>query len=196
MDPNTAAMLRTRNVQLAARMMAVEQSLKEAQKVKRTFGVARVEDSPGRKKPFIFPVQFPLVVGSVQPVPRTVSISQTGPFVCTALAAQWLITANGRFRPISSVVDNEQNPPVVNGVNFVYEITTAGSGWRWQQEPIPSSMLYSNYDRPKYLEVPEYIEPNEALFITITPIVAPAATGTLYFDLIGFRIFDTSRYVR
>lgn len=195
MDKNAAYTLRARQQQLFARMLQLEASLKEAKEVSRDFGVARVEDAPGRKMPFFGAITLPMVGGSLLPVQRALPVTQIGAFVVTALYASW-VGADGRFRPTSSIVDNQNNPPVVDALDFVYQIKTSGTGTFWQKEPVPSTGLFGSYDRPRYLSAPEWLKPSDSLIVTATPIRPPPSTGRLQFIFLGYKNIDPSRWVR
>ncbi len=195
MDPRTAYILRTRQQQLALRLHNFGLELHKLKEVRREFGVARVEDAGGRKMPFHGVLSLPMAFGSLRQVERVLPVTQIGPFVITALAAYWL-GSDGRFRPVSSIVDNEQNPPVVDGLDFVFQIRTAGSGLNWQREPVPSSGLFSSYDRPRYLAAPEWLKPSDSVIFTATPIRRPDSTGLLKVVFCGHKNIDTSRWAR
>lgn len=195
MDPQMAYALRQRHNQLALRLMALEKEATGLREIQQNFGVARVEDLPGRKKPLFVPLRFEFAQGSETPETRVYNISQTGPEVYLALWAASLDGATGRFRPVSSMVDNAQNPAVVDSFDGTYEVVTSGSGWKWQTEPVSTAALFSNRDRPMYLEAPEYLEPQEAIKVTITPTRALNRLS-FFFCLLGYKVFDTSRYTR
>lgn len=195
MDHQMAFALRQRHNQLALRLKALEAEAAGLRTIQQNFGVARVEDLPGRKKPLLVPLRFEFPAQSETPLTETHPVSQTGPEVFLSLWGAALDIATGRFRPISSMVDNAQNPSVVDAFNGVYEIVTSGSGWNWQTEPVATAALFSNRDRPFYLEAPEYVEPREGVKVTVTPIRAQARVD-FFLCLLGYKVFDTSRYTR
>lgn len=195
MDANTAVALRQRHNQLASRLMALEAKAAHLRTIQQNFGVARVEDLPGRKKPLLIPLRFEFPAGSLTPIPQVYEVDETGAEVILALWGAALDIATGRFRPISSMVDNAQNPAVVDAFDGTYEIITSGAGWHWSTEPVPTAALFSNRDRPMYLEAPEYLEPKNATKVTIAPIRARARVD-FFMCLIGYKNFDTSRFTR
>lgn len=145
--------------------------------------------------PFHGVLSLPMTAGSLRTVERSLPVTQIGAYVVTLLASYWL-GSDGRWRPVSSIVDNQQNPPVIDSVDFVYQIRTAGSGINWQKEQIPSSGLFSSFDRPRFLSVPEWLKPSDSVIFTATPIRAPDTSGQLKLVFAGYKNIDPSRWAR
>ncbi len=151
---------------------------------------------PGFKHPYIGVA--PIFIDSADTRLRQAvfNISPSGPFVWTGMAAFWyqnggVGTAIGEFRPISSLTDTGA-PPTVNAIDFHYTLSAGGSGWKFQNLPLGSPTLYSNFDRPSYQQTEFLLKGNESLVITAQPTIAPVATGFLVFCFNGYKILSSN----
>lgn len=181
--------------EIKAQMGEMSQRLAAARAAKHQFGARTAEEMPGVKHPYIavLSMSFPAEATDRQ---ASYPVSATGPFIVSALAAAWAETSQAKWRPLASTIEADQASPDVNALDFEYEIGLGGSGWRLQNIAKPSALLFCNVDRPHYLPVPLYAEPNESIGVRCTTIVAPAAAGTLYFGLIGYKILDPGVYLK
>jgi hypothetical protein len=90
--------------------------------------IQRVENIPGRRVPFDFVVDIPLAAGTNSTQTQTITVDQSGPFVCVARYATFLSTyqfqvasesgnatfqgrSYGRYRPIHSQGDVNDGQP-------------------------------------------------------------------------------------
>lgn len=144
------------------------------------------------KHPYVavVPLSIPATTTAV---PGSTTISPGGDFVLTGMAAFWRQTSQALFRPIASITEGDDASPEVNAINFDYELWIGGTGWRFQNRPVPSPWLFSNFDRPRYMPTEFIIQGGESLAVQVTPTANPTAAGTLYFCFIGYKLYDVSK---
>jgi hypothetical protein len=148
---------------------------------------------PGYKHPFIGVVPIKFLAGDLSPKQAVFNITKSGPFMLTTLAAFTLLENSEtpgifNWRPISSLPDTVE-PPTVSAMDFLWTLEQAGSTVHFQNRPIGSPYLFSNVDRPLYNPVEYLFEGNDALSIELTPTVTPPIDVTIYFCILGYKVY-------
>ncbi len=139
-------------------------------------GVLRLEDIPGRRRPFIYTVEIPIGVNLTSQVSQSFTISQDGPFIATRRMCTFLslhsfaytdpqtnaqVTfngrSNGRFRPITSacdIVDSQHHVRADTGY-WLYNSLAAN---KTQNIPLGMQSMISDMSSFRTMEFDGYIE--------------------------------------
>lgn len=175
---------------MLARMDELEREIRDLSAARQIYSSRTLEEMPGKKKNYDAPIEIDLAQNSVNTGVGRYTHSESSMFVVTKVCAFWREDAEGRWRPISSVPDQEQSPAVVNGIDFLWRISEDNNGYNWSPDPMPSSLLQGTWERPFILPIAGQITPSMTIQVDILPTRGAAEDGTLQFLLRGYLLLD------
>lgn len=149
---------------------------------------------PGYKHNFFSVISFNITSTDTTWQNAEINISPAGPFVWTGAVAAYFETAGGQageFRPVSSITDTA-SPQTMNSADFEFQFSMGGSGWKFQNKPIGSPMMFSNFDRPMYQPVEYLMKGNEALSVQVRQTRSHAQDGRIYVVVLGYKILNVN----
>lgn len=149
---------------------------------------ATVDDLPGVRIPYDLVLQADVAANTTK-VQDTEQVTDSGPHIATELVGVWRDNTANKYGPVSSHVD--LSTTTVNAFDGVYNLTDTGTGQLLSNKDVPTAALFST-DRPAYLSTAWHIKKNSSVKMEVTPIVAPAAAGTIFIVLRGYKILTTA----
>jgi len=168
---------------------------------------AFIDQIPGRRVPYLDPVEITVPANSTQRLQGRASISQDGPFVIQAIALFYERTAGPyalSYKP-ATTVDQKMadqamqlgnqfifNNPI--GVDFDIEITDSASDRNWQNIGFPSALCAEAVGYMYMLPVSYLADPNTVIRIYATPKIAQVNAGQLTAVLTGYKIVQGASY--
>lgn len=175
---------------MLARIDELEREIRDMSAARQIYSSRTLEDMPGKKKNLDIPIEIDLVGGSLAAGQGDYTHSESSMYVCTKVTAFWREDGEARWRPVSSVADQEQAPGIINSVDFLWGISEDNNGYNWQPNLLPSSLLQGVWERPFILPIAGQITPSMTINVEIVPTRAPAEDGTVQFLLRGYMILD------
>lgn len=172
-----------------AQMAEFERELRDLEAARQTFGARTLEQMDGKKHNYEVPVEIEIPTGtSLARIRGTFTHNLSGMFVCEYMWGAYRETTQARWRPCSSIWDNQQSPAIVNALDFEFEIGE-DQGFNWQNEPMPSPLL-GGIERPYYMPVSAQITGNQLISVFITPTRSRPEAGTLLVVFGGYQTLD------
>lgn len=171
-----------------ARIDELEREIRDIEAARQVFSSRTLEQMPGKKHNYEVPIDLVVPANSTARINDTFTHNESGMFVVEYLYAAYREDGQARWRPASSLWDNNVAPATVNSLDFLWEITE-DQGYNWQSNPLSSALL-SGIEKPFYLPVPAQITGSQLIRVQITPTRAPVAAGMLAFVFGGYIIQD------
>jgi hypothetical protein len=166
-----------------------------------------LEDIPGRRVPFIAPINLTIEANSTTTVEGNYTVSTDGPFVVTGLCIVYQKTEGayqGIWGPASTLDARIAEIGQQHGYGYLFdqphcisgdwEIIDRGSGRNWQHRPVSSALFAPDVGGVYVLPLSHLFGENSVINVRFTPGVAVPYAGTAQFALLGYKIVQGDIY--